>query len=125
MPIAKSHRTATLTLGMKNHMGAIKNRWFFHRTDLHQCIADLSTVLQPDLIVVDATRLMVTNGPKGPGEVHIEDKVIVGTDQVAVDSYAATLFGYKGEEIRHIAGAYEFGLGEINLEKVNIETTSV
>ena len=125
MPIAKTHGTATLTLGMKNHMGAVKNRWYFHINNLHQCIADVSTVLRPDLIIVDATRLMLTNGPKGPGEVRIEDKVIVGTDQVAVDSYAATLFGYKGTDIGHIAKAYEHGVGEIDLDKVEIRTSTV
>ena len=125
MPIAKTHGSATVTAGMKNHMGAVKNRWYFHINDLHQCIADVSTVLQPDLIIVDATRLMLTNGPKGPGEVRIEDKVIVGTDQVAVDSYAATLFGYKGSDIGHIMKAYEHGLGEIDLDNVEIKTSTV
>ncbi|MBU1863674.1 MAG: DUF362 domain-containing protein [Candidatus Omnitrophica bacterium] len=125
MPIAKVHGAATLTVGMKNHMGAIKDRWFFHTHGLHQCIADVSTVLQPDLIVVDATRLLLTNGPKGPGKVRIEDKVIVGTDQVAVDSYAATLFGYRGADIDHIQKAYELGLGEIDLEKITIKTSNV
>ncbi len=125
MPIAKTHSSATLTLGMKNHMGSVKNRWYFHINNLHQCIADVSTVLQPDLIIVDATRIMTTNGPKGPGDVRIEDKVIVGTDQVAVDSYAATLFGYTGRDIGHIANAYEHGLGEIDLDNVEIKTVEV
>jgi uncharacterized protein (DUF362 family) len=120
MPIAKTHGSATLTLGMKNHMGAIQNRWFFHANDLHQCIADVSTVLRPQLIIVDATRLMLTNGPKGPGEVREENKVIVGTDQVAVDAYAATLFGHEGRNIGYIAKAYELGLGEIDLSRVDV-----
>lgn len=121
MPIAKSHSAATLTLGMKNHMGAVHDRWFFHRNGLHQCIADISTVLRPDLIVVDATRLMLTNGPKGPGKLKIEDAVIAGVDQVAIDSYAATLFGYTGEKIPYIEHAYKLGLGEIDLSKVTIQ----
>jgi len=125
MPIAKTHGSSTLTLGMKNHMGAVQNRWFFHTSNLHQCIADVSTVLKPNLIVMDATRLMTTNGPKGPGEVEVVDKIIVGTDQVAIDSYAATLFNYKGSDIGHIKMAHEHGLGEIDLNKVDIQTVVV
>jgi uncharacterized protein (DUF362 family) len=125
MPIAKSHGASKLTLGMKNHMGAIADRWYFHINGLHQCIADVATVLTPHLIVVDAQRLMVTNGPKGPGEVKIADTLIAGTDQVAVDSYAATLFGYRGEDIGYIKEAYNHGLGEINLDKVTITKVAV
>jgi uncharacterized protein (DUF362 family) len=125
MPIAKSHGAATLTLGMKNHMGAIEDRWFFHRNDLHQCIADVSTVLRPSLTIIDATRLMLTKGPKGPGELRIEDKIIAGVDQVALDSFAATLFGYTGYEIGHIQAAFEHGLGEIDLDKMRIEEVEV
>jgi len=125
MPIAKSHGSATLTLGMKNHMGAVEDRWFFHRNDLHQCIADVSTVLQPDLTIIDATRIMVTKGPKGPGKVRIEDKVIAGNDQVALDAYAASLFGYSGTDIGHIKAAYDHGLGEIDLDKIDIQMIEV
>jgi len=125
MPIAKSHGAATLTLGMKNHMGAVEDRWFFHRNDLHQCIADVSTVLQPDLTLIDATRIMTTNGPKGPGNVRVVNKIIAGTDQVALDSYAATLFDMAGEDIGHIQAAYEHGLGEIDLAKIEIKEVNI
>lgn len=125
MPIAKTHGAATLTLGMKNHMGAVEDRWFFHSNDLHQCIADVSTVLQPDLTIMDATRLMVTNGPKGPGKIQIEDKVIAGTDQVALDAYAATLFGYGPTDIGYIVAAFEHSLGEIDLQKIDLRTVSL
>jgi uncharacterized protein (DUF362 family) len=125
MPIAKTHGSATLTLGMKNHMGAIEDRWFFHRNDLHQCIADVSTVLSPSLTIMDATRILLTNGPKGPGEVRVVNKVVAGIDQVALDSYAATLFGMQGSDIKHIRAAYDHGIGEIDLTKVDIEMREV
>jgi uncharacterized protein (DUF362 family) len=125
MPIAKTHGAATLTLGMKNHMGAVEDRWFFHSNDLHQCIADVSTVLQPQITIMDATRLMLTNGPKGPGKIRIEDKVIAGTDQVALDAYATTLFGYAPSDIGYIMAAFEHSLGEIDLQKIDLRTVTL
>lgn len=121
-PIAKVHSTTILTLGMKNLMGVIWNRQVFHILDLHQCIADLlSGMRKIDLTILDATRILKTNGPGGVGEVEILNKVIAGFDLVAVDSYGATLFNLKGKDIPHIRIANEMGLGEINLNKLNIK----
>ena len=125
VPIAKTHGAATLTLSMKNHMGAVEDRWFFHMNDLHHCIADVSTVLQPDLTIVDATRIMTTNGPKGPGDVRVEDTLIAGNDQVALDAYATTLFDYTVDDVPYIRYAYEHGLGEIDMSKMTVKTVTV
>jgi uncharacterized protein (DUF362 family) len=51
--------------------------------------------------------------------------VIASVDPVAVDSYAATLFGIKGNEIGYIQEAYERGLGEMELSKVNLKEVTV
>lgn len=124
VPVAKHHSSTGLTLSMKNLMGIVKDRGYFHRQDLHQCIADLSTLVKPNLIIVDATRILLTNGPQGPGEVKKLGKIIAGVDPVAVDSYSATLFGMKGEDIGHIQKASEMKLGEIDLNKLKIEVVS-
>jgi uncharacterized protein (DUF362 family) len=102
-------------------MGVVRNRGYFHSAGLHQCIADLSTLVKPDLIIMDATRILTTKGPKGPGEVRELGKIIVGTDPVAVDSYSTTLFWMKGEDVGHIQKAYQMKLGEIDLKKLKIE----
>jgi uncharacterized protein (DUF362 family) len=79
MPVAKHHRGATLTMAMKNWMGAIKDRKHWHRTDLHQCIADFSTFMKPAWTVIDATRCMMDSGPQGPAnELKIPNLLIVG-----------------------------------------------
>ena len=76
MPVAKHHGGATLSLSMKNWMGAIDNgsRRAWHREGLHQCIADFSTFLKPMLIVIDATRIMLDHGPQGPGRHPFSEK---------------------------------------------------
>jgi len=109
IPIAKHHSATDLTLGMKNLMGINWNRGYFHQNGLHQAIADLNTVVKPDLIIMDANRILLTNGPSGPGQTRDDKSVIAGTDPVAVDAYCTALFNRSPEDIRHIQYAYELG----------------
>ena len=123
MPVAKHHGGATLSLSMKNWMGAVDNntRRAWHRNGLHQCIADFSTFLKPHLIVIDATRIMLDNGPQGPGKLAHPHEIIFATDPVAADTYAATLFGKKPKDVLHIELAAKLGVGCADLEKIKVE----
>ncbi len=122
VPVAKDHGSTTLTLSMKNLMGVIGgNRGRIH-WEIDQKLADISSFIKPALIVLDATRVMLHGGPTGGDlrDVKVTNRVIAGTDPVAVDSYGATLFGMKGADIGHIVKAYQMGLGQIDLSKVRI-----
>ena len=121
MPVAKSHRGATLTLGLKNWMGSVRDRGFWHRSGLHQCIADFATLVRPRLTIVDATRIMVTNGPRGQGELQTPNQLVFGTDPVAVDAYAATLFGLQPFAVPYIQLAHDMGLGCGDLAQVDVQ----
>lgn len=127
MPVAKSHGDTGVSLGMKNLMGLIWDRGFLHQfVDLNQGIADLSTVLKPALIIMDATRPMTTAGPGGPGKIVQLDTIIAGTDPVAVDSYTVTItewYGHQfsGENVKYIKNAAAMGLGQIDVRKLNIK----
>ncbi|MDI6781368.1 MAG: DUF362 domain-containing protein [bacterium] len=121
VPIAKHHGAAELTLGMKNLMGAVWDRGIFHVKDLHQCIADLSTVIKPHLIVLDATRALFNNGPRGPGDVKHIGKIIAGVDPVAVDAYGCTIFEKEPHRIGYINIAHKMGLGEIDLSRIRVK----
>ncbi len=138
MPVTKDHAGNRFTGTMKNLMGLNApsvNRAQFHKpnwtTDpadiehLDRCIADLNLAVKPTLCIVDATEIIKTNGPMGPGELIKPLKVIAGVDRVAVDAYCAGLLGLKGEEIVHIRGGYEKKLGEIDLKKVKIQEIKV
>jgi len=117
-PIAKVHSATVITASMKNLMGAVWNRQYWHQADLQQCIADFSTAMRPDLIVLDATRVLLTNGPKGPGETKNVGEVVAGFDPVAVDAYAATLLGLEPQQVPHVELAHQLGVGEMDLGKV-------
>jgi len=138
MPIAKNHAGNKFTGTMKNLMALNSpalNRAQFHKpnwqTDpadiehLDRCIADLNTVIKPTLCIVDATEIIKTNGPMGPGELIKPLRVIASVDRVATDSYCASLLGLKGEDIVHIRGAHEKKLGEMDLKKVRIREIKV
>ncbi len=111
MPKAKHHSGALLSLSMKNLIGTLVNMGSMHQVDLHRAIAELSTAVKPGLIVMDATSILLNNGPGGPGRTDAPGEVIVGRDPVAVDSYATTLFGKTAAGIPSIAYAAEIGVG--------------
>jgi uncharacterized protein (DUF362 family) len=127
LPCAKSHSATGVSFGIKNLMGLIWDRSYLHRsTDLNQSIAELSTVIKPRLTILDATRALVTGGPGGPGKVKELGTVVAGSDPVAVDSYATTLAPWygrtlTGKQVHHIVNAHKMGLGEIDIDGLNVE----
>lgn len=131
VPCAKSHGATGVSFGMKNLMGLVWDRRYFHeRTDLNKAVAELAKLIRPDLIVLDASRALVNGGPGGPGKVKELGIIVAGTDQVAVDSFATTLapwYGqsFTGTQVRHIVEAHRLGLGEIDLDKLRIERVDV
>ncbi|MEW6747575.1 MAG: DUF362 domain-containing protein [Planctomycetota bacterium] len=130
MPITKDHAGNRFTGTLKNlmalnlqqvnmqfHTGNFKDDDIEH---LDQCIADLNTIITPALCIVDATEFIITNGPFGPGKLHKPQKVVAGTDRVALDAYCAGLWGLVPHEIHMIERASEHGIGEIDLSKKRI-----
>lgn len=123
VPIAKHHVLTKLTLGLKNVMGVIGgNRGEIHQDNIHQRIADLNLVIRPKLTILDATRILLRNGPIGgkPEDIRVFDTVVASADTVAVDAYAATLFGMEPEDVGATVAAAEMGLGQMDLAKVRI-----
>jgi uncharacterized protein (DUF362 family) len=125
VPIGKVHSSATLTLGMKNLMGVVRDRSSMHG-NLGQAIADLNTLIVPDLTVVDCVRILTGNGPSGGrlSDVKKLDTIIAGTDIVAADSYAATLFGLKPNDLDYIRIGAAMGLGRSDLSELRVEELS-
>lgn len=127
VPIVKHHGTTRLTLGMKNLMGVIQDRSGFHSRGVDQCVVDLCTAVKPQLTVVDAVRMLMANGPTGGDlkDVKQTDTVIASADVVAADSYAATFFGRKPEDIGYIRLGAAKGLGVMDIKSIKIEEINV
>ena len=127
VPVAKHHGLSRLSLGLKNSMGIIGgNRGKLHH-NLGQELADLATVVQPKLTVIDATRILMRNGPQGGRveDVQVLDTVIASSDPVAADAYATTLFDMQPQDIASTLAAYKMGLGEMDINKMAIKTVQV
>jgi len=127
VPVLKNHGGATLTMTMKNLMGIVWDRRFWHKNDLHQCIADFATYRKPDLNILDAYRVMKKNGPKG---VSVEDVTtmkaqLISTDMVSIDAAGAKLFGLDPETIGYIKLAHEMNAGNMNLDELNINRIKI
>jgi uncharacterized protein (DUF362 family) len=108
-------------------MGVIWDREYFHsRVDIHQAIADLTSLVKVDLTILDASRALATGGPTGPGRIETPNTIIAGTDPVAVDAMGVSLvewYGQKltGSRIKHITAAHNMGIGTMNLDEVTIK----
>ena len=135
MPVLKNHDGAKMTIAMKNLMGIVWDRQIFHRNDLQQCIADCFTYAKkPVLNIVDAYRVMKSNGPKGRSKSDAVDvkRLFMSTDIVAVDTAAATLLvevlkktgtdkAISLNLVGHLAKGQELNLGTMDLDKLNIK----
>lgn len=124
VPVAKHHSLSRLTLGLKNSMGVLGGDRGQMHTALGQKLADLATVIRPKLTIIDATRILLRNGPQGGslGDVRVTDTLIVTADPVAADAYATTLFDLKPADIESTVAAHALGLGEMDLGKVRVIT---
>ncbi len=127
VPIAKHHSLAKITMSMKNWMGMMGGSRRQIHQKLDESLVDLALAIKPTLTVLDAVRILTANGPQGGSMTDVKrlDTVIVGIDQVAADSYGATLFGMKGSDLGYVRIADKRGLGTMDLSKLKIKKISV
>jgi uncharacterized protein (DUF362 family) len=116
--IPKQHSLSKATLGMKNLMGLAGGpRSRFHQ-DIAGTVADLAAFLRPQLVVMDAVRVLAANGPTGGNlaDVWRKDTVAAGVDQVAMDACGAALLGLAPAEIGIVSEAHARGLGTMDIQ---------
>ncbi len=123
VPVLKHHGSTTVTIAMKNLMGIVWDRRFWHRNDLHQCIADFCLFRKPDLNIVDAMLVMNRNGPRGTSSADLvrKNSLLVSSDIVAVDAASTLIFGEQPSDIGHLAIAERMNIGSLDLSKLNIQ----
>ncbi|TVQ16610.1 MAG: DUF362 domain-containing protein [Bacteroidetes bacterium] len=123
VPVLKHHSSTSLTIAMKNLMGIVFDRRFWHRNDLHQCIADFCLYRKPDLNIVDAMLVMTQNGPRGTSTADLvrKNSLLVSSDIVAIDAASALIFGAQPADIGYLSIADKMNIGRINLSGKNIK----
>lgn len=132
VPILKNHGGANMTIAMKNLMGIVWDRRFFHTHDLHQCIADICTYEKmPVLNIVDAYRVMKSNGPRGRSlnDVVTPQGMFFSPDIVAVDTAATRFFNQivamPLEDVGYLAKGESLNVGTMDLKTLNIQRVRI
>ncbi|MCD4683224.1 MAG: DUF362 domain-containing protein [Bacteroidales bacterium] len=131
IPTAKHHSATQISLSIKNLMGVIWDRSVFHtELDIDQALGDLAEAVKPHINIVDCYHVLLNGGPTGPGPVINDNRIFVSSDILAVDSVVTSRYNFGGmssspDDIGHLYMAYENGVGEIDLNKMNIEKITI
>lgn len=124
VPVIKDHNSTRMTCCLKSTMGLVWDRGYWHSNNLNQCIADFALYeKKPALNIIDGYNVMVKHGPQGVSKEDIVNmkSQIITTDWVAGDVAAARMLGVPVEKIEYIALAAKMGLGNMNLDSLNIK----
>ena len=116
VPVLKAHSLSSVTLTMKNMMGAVPpvhyqagGHWkksAFHDR-MHESILDLSRYRVPDFTVLDATVGMAESHLGGPQCDPPVGRVAASFDPVAIDAYGTRLLGRDWRSVAHIKDAHD------------------
>ena len=123
VPVLKHHSSARLTGALKNMMGVVWDRGYWHANNLNQCIADYALFSEkPSLHIMDAYNVMIRNGPRGVSVADLSNmkSLMISTDWVAIDAAGAKLMGMEPSSVEHIAIAAGMGAGKMDLSSLNI-----
>jgi uncharacterized protein (DUF362 family) len=122
VPVLKHHSGSLMTASMKNLMGVVWDRGFYHNNDLHQTIADFLTFKKPALNILDAYHPMMRNGPRGtsPDDCVEMRAMLISTDPVLVDAAAAKMMGHEVDKVTHVKLAAQMKIGSSDLEHADI-----
>ncbi|UCG27822.1 MAG: DUF362 domain-containing protein [Bacteroidales bacterium] len=128
VPVLKNHSSTRLSLAMKNLMGVVWDRRYWHSNDLNQCIADYATYeKKPHLNIVDAYNALMRNGPRGVSKSDVTNMkaLLISTNLVTIDAAAARMFGMEPATVSFIRKADEMGVGSTNLENIKISRINI
>ena len=126
IPVLKNHMSTGISCSLKNLMGLVWDRYYYHSNNLDQCIADFPLYRVPDLTVVDAFYVMADGGPRGRNsstvlnpKMQFLSHDIVACDAAAV-AQAKQLKVSGSSSVGYLEKAAENRLGITDLKKLNI-----
>jgi uncharacterized protein (DUF362 family) len=112
LPCLKVHRYARFTMSLKITVGMLKpsQRGSLHLAHLEEKIAELASVIKPDLVIVDGRKCFVTQGPE-KGQLENSNILMAGTDRIALDIEGLKILqSYKAD---NYLGDNPWALGQI------------
>jgi uncharacterized protein (DUF362 family) len=124
LPTVKTHGHSVTTGAIKNAFGGLLKevRHYAHKY-IHEVLVDLLYMqreLHPNVFaVMDGT---VAGDGAGPRTMfpRVQNVLLAGADSVAIDAVAAKMMGFEPMDIPYIRMATERGLGEGEIEKIEI-----
>jgi uncharacterized protein (DUF362 family) len=132
VPVLKMHGGAKMSVSLKNLMGIVWDRRYFHSNNLQQCIADCNTLSKkPVLNIIDAYRVIKSNGPQGRSEsdVALAKGLFISPDSVAADTAAIKFYSQISpmqlSAVEHVSKAEALKVGTTRIEGLNVKRIKV
>jgi uncharacterized protein (DUF362 family) len=119
-PKLKAHPWTTVTFSMKNYIGIQddRHRLIDHDHALNRKVADLQYIIQPQFIAIDS--IIAGEGRMLTPIPRKMDLIVMGNNQVAIDSVCSRIIGVDPWDVEHIRLAHERGFGPIEDRDIEI-----
>jgi len=116
----KHHHRAGASMSMKNWYGLLGGRRNIFHQDINTIIAELAMMVKPTLVILDATQVMMTNGPTGGSvkDLRWANTMIASCDMLAADAYGCTLLDLKVSDLPYLTKAQNAGAGTTDYESL-------
>ncbi|MBI5572512.1 MAG: DUF362 domain-containing protein [Desulfomonile tiedjei] len=126
LPKFKTHGLTVMTGAIKNSYGILPGaqKAKLHKAAgnperFHEMVVDVFRLRVPDLFIMDAVVGMEGNGPASPDLREI-GLVLASNNAVAMDAVVATMMGCEPGRLRFLQTAKEAGLGDYDLDTIDI-----
>ena len=126
LPKFKTHGLTVMTGAIKNSYGLLPGaqKAQLHKAAgsperFHEVVVEVFRLRVPDLYIVDAVVGMEGNGPASPDLVDI-GLIMASDDAMAMDTVMAKMMGLDPGRLRFLQKAKEIGLGDYDLDKIEI-----
>ena len=127
LPKFKTHGLTVMTGAIKNSYGFLPGaqKARLHRKAgsperFHDLVVDVFRLRVPDLFIVDAIVGMEGNGPASP-DIRDIGLILASDNAVALDGVIATMMGLDPGKLRFLQKAKKAGLGDFDLDQINID----
>jgi uncharacterized protein (DUF362 family) len=126
IPKLKLHPTTTVSLNLKGQQAFVSgpDRGRDHNHRLHQHVASLYRLVQPDFCIVDGLQTLVPDADgatplRGADEQVVDLGILIGgANALAVDAVGARILGYAPDEVAHLRLATDWTPAAANAEVI-------
>ena len=126
LPKFKTHGLTVISGAIKNSYGFLPGaqKAQLHKVAgsperFHEMLIDVFRLRVPDLFILDAVVGMEGNGPASPDLRNIEC-ILASDNAVAMDAVVATMMGCEPDRLRFLQKAHEAGLGDYDLNTIEV-----